>query len=481
MPRLVFLAVVCCCLAAWPLAAAQHWIRVSTQHFEMFTTNGEKQAIRALQGFEEVRSFFLKKSGAREQHEELTRIIAFSSESEYKPYRFNEGSFAYYQRSPERDYIVMQDIQPEHHRVAFHEYTHLIIEHGDLKLPLWLNEGLADVYSSLEPRGNQVMVGREVPEYYALLQSATLIPWREFWAVDQQSAYYNRRDKMPLFYAQSWLLTHMLVLGEEYSAKLPAFLAAINAGTGAEQAFQTAYGKSARDVWKDAELYLKNQTLRAALFDFKLQKSELDPDVQHLSDFEVRYALADLLSNRPEWAADAYKKLSALAKEDPQDFKVEQSLGYLEWRQKQPAEAARHFERAMQLGSKDVGAIYSYAELESALQPKRSLELLKQVIALDPGRDDAKVRLMSVAASEGQFGFALGIASQVHTLKREDAFTYFSTAAYCHANLKDPEGARTLARKALPYASDDRDRQQINKLLDALQESAKGADATPRR
>jgi tetratricopeptide (TPR) repeat protein len=437
----------------------------------MYTTNGEKQAARALQGFEQVRSFFLKKRGVREQREEVTRIIAFSSESEYKPYRFNKGSFAYYQRSPERDYIVMQDIESEHHRAAFHEYTHLIIEHGDLKLPVWLNEGLAEVYSSLEPRGNQAMVGRVVPEHYALLQNSTLIPWNEFWAVDQQSAYYNRRDKMPLFYAQSWLLTHMLVLGEEYHTKLPAFLAAINGGSGAEQAFQTVYGKSARDVSKDAEMYLKRQTVRAALFDFKLQKSELDPQVRQLSDFEVRYALADLLSNRTDKAAEAHQRLSDLAKEDPQNFEVEQSLAYLAWRQKQPAEAAMHFERALELGSQDAGAIYSYAGLEQSMgQLKRAMQLLQQVIALDPERSDAKVRLMSVAASQAQFGFALEIASQVHAVKHDDAFTYYSTAAYCHANLKDPDGARTLAHKALSYASDDRERQQINKLLDALEE-----------
>lgn len=91
------------------MSGAEHWIRVSTPDFEMYTTNGEKQATGALKVFEQVRYFFLQNSRTKSVPQTPVRIIAFHSEKEYKPYRLNEGAFAYYLRSRKVDYIVMQD------------------------------------------------------------------------------------------------------------------------------------------------------------------------------------------------------------------------------------------------------------------------------------------------------------------------------------------------------------------------------------
>jgi hypothetical protein len=115
--------------------ASPHWINVQTPHFEMYTTNSEKRAIRALQAFEQVRYFFLQNNKNRQAPEGRVRVIAFSSEKDYKPYQINSGAFAYYLQSRERDYIVMQDIETDHHEVAVHEYTHLIVRHNKMQLP----------------------------------------------------------------------------------------------------------------------------------------------------------------------------------------------------------------------------------------------------------------------------------------------------------------------------------------------------------
>jgi hypothetical protein len=117
------------------VVASPRWIRVTTTHFEMYTTNSEKQAVRALQGFEQVISFFLQNSKNKQAPEGRVRIIAFSSEKEYKPYRASAGAFAYYLQSRERDYIVMQDIAADHQQTAVHEYPHLIVRHTKCSCP----------------------------------------------------------------------------------------------------------------------------------------------------------------------------------------------------------------------------------------------------------------------------------------------------------------------------------------------------------
>jgi len=40
---------------------------------------------------------------------------------------------------------------------------HLLIRHMELKLPVWLNEGIAEVYSTLRPLAGKVAIGN-VPE-----------------------------------------------------------------------------------------------------------------------------------------------------------------------------------------------------------------------------------------------------------------------------------------------------------------------------
>src|ERR1022692_3634357 len=125
--------------SALPLAAAEEWIKLVTPHFELLTTAGEKKGREAILYFEQVRNFFEQALPSRHVPDFPVRIVAFRSEKQYHPYRFNEAAFAYYVRTRARDYIVMEDIAPEHYRLAVHEYTHSIIEHSGLKLPVWMN------------------------------------------------------------------------------------------------------------------------------------------------------------------------------------------------------------------------------------------------------------------------------------------------------------------------------------------------------
>ena len=136
-----------------PLAAADQWIKLATPHFELYTIAGEKKGREAILYFEQVRSFFLEASQSKRASEFPVRIVAFRGEKQYQPYRINEFAVAYYTHGRNRDYIVMQDIASEHYPVAIHEYTHLVIEHTGLNPPPWLNEGLAELYSTLTPVG----------------------------------------------------------------------------------------------------------------------------------------------------------------------------------------------------------------------------------------------------------------------------------------------------------------------------------------
>src|ERR1700729_3133941 len=113
MARIVISAILTTFLIPKLFGAPAQWVKVDTPHFQLYTTAGEKKGREAILYFEQVRSFFEQASpGKREQAP--VKIVAFRSENDYKPYRMNEGSVAYYTHSRNREYIVMEDIAAEH-------------------------------------------------------------------------------------------------------------------------------------------------------------------------------------------------------------------------------------------------------------------------------------------------------------------------------------------------------------------------------
>src|SRR5690349_8534110 len=133
--------------------AAEQWLKLKSSHFELYTTAGEKKGREAILYFEQVRDFFSKanpQSKSTAGWSAPARIIAFRSEKEYKPFWPNETAAAFYVAGYDRDYIVMQSAAPESYPVAVHEFTHLLVKHTGFEVPVWFNEGLAELYSTLK-------------------------------------------------------------------------------------------------------------------------------------------------------------------------------------------------------------------------------------------------------------------------------------------------------------------------------------------
>lgn len=477
MARALLVSLAC---AIQPLFAAPRWISVSTSHFEMYTTNNERQAERALQTFEQVRYFFLRNSRRQQAPEGRIRIIAFSSENEFKPYRMNSGNFAFYTQSRNRDYIVMQDIEPDHLQAAAHEYTHLIVRHAKLDLPPWLDEGLADLYSSLEPKGEQALVGRPLPQHIMTLQSR---PWMNFdtlFAADHDSPYYNQPDKMQIFYAQSWELTHMLALSPAYSPRFSDFLIAMNGSDASTSAvFQKVYGKSVGEVAKDAENYIRRATVLAAVYNVTLKKSDLDAEVAPLSDFQIGLALSDLLTTRPQTIDEAHRRLLVLEQQNTQSSDVEESLGYLAWQQNNLAEARKHFALAVDRGSRNGRMYYDYANLSQMANASSEtvIDLMKKAVELRPEDNDSRILLAQLDLEARLYGQALSALAPIHTIEPTQAFSFYTVNAFCHANLRDLSGARAFTQKAASFAKTPEQQEQIAQITEFLDSSERFANS----
>ena len=450
----------------WPLYAAEQWVKLTTPHFELYSAAGEKKGREAILYFETVRSFFLEQSPSKKMPDFPVRIVAFRGEKQYQPYRVSESAFAYYVQGRNRDYIVMQDILSDHYPAVIHEYVHLIVEHSGLKLPIWLNEGLAELYSTLQPIGKKVSFGDIIPGRAQVLVSNPLIRLEVLTAVTHDSPLYNERNKAGMFYAESWALTHMLFFAPEYRAGFPKMVAEINAGKPADDACQTAFGKRLWEIDVAFRKYLQGRDFYHALVDTKLEKSAEAPDVAEASPFESGMALADLLAlNRK--TDEARSNYEQLAKSNPGQPEVEESLGYLAWQSGDTEGARSHFGRALAAGTRNAQMCYQYAMLarQSGSIATDVIPALEKAVALKPDYLEARLQLGYSLANQKNYAQAIAQLQQIKKINPDQAPAFFATLAYAFINTGDMDKARENAQLAKKWAKSPAETQRADSML----------------
>ncbi|MEO8521685.1 MAG: DUF1570 domain-containing protein [Acidobacteriota bacterium] len=303
-------------LAATPCAA--EWRRLDSPNFVIVGDVGAGTlrdiAIR-FEGFRETLSRVL--SDRVTSTAVPTIVIVFPSDKAFTPFKPK------YQGKPielaglflsrnDVNYIALTATGGEETmRVVFHEYAHLIIANVARNIPIWLNEGLAEYYSTyrVEAGGRAAVIGAAVPSHLILLNQATPMPLAELLAVTHESPMYNEGSRRSVFYAQSWALTHMLQLGQPSRTKeLGQFLSLVGRGVGATAAWDHAFG--AEPIEKDLIGYVRRRVFSAYRYTFPDKIAAFEATAAPLAAGDAEAFLADFLvqQGRHEEAATQLAK-----------------------------------------------------------------------------------------------------------------------------------------------------------------------------
>lgn len=450
-----------------PIFCAERWIKVSAPHFELYTQLDRQPALDALQIFEQTRAFFLQAGFRQSIANQSIKIIDLGADSEYKRLLVKPGAYAMYQRGRRGDYIVMRGLNPRHYEVAVHEYTHFVVEHAGLKLPIWLNEGLAELYSTIEPRGSQCLIG--VPQAGRLMALATRrrLDLETLFAVDQTSPYYNDPEKMQIFYAESWALTHLLAISENYSRRFNTFLYTVSNGRTAREALGTVYGKDVATVQADLDEYLKRRTLPALLYDIRVESTPEQVTIAALSKAELDLSVADLLSSNATAGAEAEIKVQQLAREHPEEAGFEESLGYVALRAHESDQARVHFGNAVERQSNDPVTIYNSARLEqeAGAPPGEVIPLLQRALELNPNYAPARIDLGFTALKAKQCDLALSALTGVTPTESRLAFEVYGAMTYCEIELRRFQHAAAYLDQARQYAQTTEQQKRLETLV----------------
>jgi tetratricopeptide (TPR) repeat protein len=454
----------------WHAAASNPndpWLRIRSANFELMTTGGEHSGRDLITHFEHVRGFFLQVFGLQSTAERPVRIVAFHNDKEFRPYSPSEAAAAFYHHGGEHDYIVMRSAGNEHYQVATHEYTHLLIGQFKGSIPLWLNEGLAELYSTIEQVGDKIAIGVAPTGRADVLLNDAWIPLDALFSTASDSPLYNEKSRAGMFYAESWALVHMLNLDPEYHAHLKDLLDALKTADSAA-AFRQAYGKSTEQVQADLGEYVNRRFLHGVAFAAPPAKSGEMIEVEPHSGMTARLALAEMVSEYPGRAQQADEMYRELAEDYPDRWPVEAALGRFAWRERHNQEALTHFARAAELGATDARMFLDYGRALTAVHPDESLPALRRAVALDSGLQEAHLELGLALLRSNEWHQAISELQIARPLKPWQAPQYFYGMGYSAYRLGDRIAARNYVEQGRTLAKIPEEVTALKDLSDAL-------------
>ena len=253
--------------AAGPAVAPQkNWLELTTPNFRVIGGAGEGALRRVAGRLEQFREALgILFPNAVLVSSVPTTVIVFRGPKEYEPFTplYNgkpKELTGYFLAGRTVNYVTLAAGGADDFGIIYHEYVHLVMNNTMRDVPLWYNEGLAEYYATFEvtPGGREALLGRLQAQHVLRLREQWL-PLPALLSVGHDSPYYNERDKMSVFYAESWALVHYLVLGHErkYAKSIGTFVAELADGKALDEACTRAFGITPATLERELRSYVQ--------------------------------------------------------------------------------------------------------------------------------------------------------------------------------------------------------------------------------
>jgi tetratricopeptide (TPR) repeat protein len=397
MKRNPLLVLIWLLIAVTPAFSKDQWTKVQSKNFTLVGNASESDMRKIafkLEQFRQTLSLILRKASISTPVP--TTVVLFKSDDSFRPFKpryqgkIKQNVGGYFLPGRFMNYIALnidkESVNP--YEVIFHEYEHFVLHNSLVRLPLWLDEGLAEFYSTFETDGEvKVKIGVPLSQHIYQLRSQPLLPFKTLLSVDHKSPHYNESSKAGMFYAESWALVHYLMNGNEMKRQqqLVSFISLLDSGMTAEQIFLKAFGVDFTTVENELDAYVRRFLFPVLSVTLRQQlNTEKDMTATQLSRAELQYYQGDLLFRLGQ-LAEARGFLEKSIELDSKFADGCVALGVLRLAQKQETEAEQMFQSAIQTDSKNYLAHYYYAAmLASNEKYDEAISHYKQAINLKP-------------------------------------------------------------------------------------------------
>jgi tetratricopeptide (TPR) repeat protein len=221
---------------------------------------------------------------------------------------------------------------------------------------------MADLYSTFQLAGLRGRIALHKTEYVVLLRREGLMSLQELMEVTTKSPVYYERHLQGRFYAQSWLLTHYLVAGDNavLRSRFPSYTARLKDGEDPLEALTKTLGVTPVVLENALQSYLMRPTLHNIEFSLKQEvRPPNSASARPMSQAEAAIRLGNqLLRVRQFDSAEQYMEFARRLA--PTNAMPYESLGLLASARDQSGPALQHLERAIELKSTSFLAHYLY-------------------------------------------------------------------------------------------------------------------------
>jgi tetratricopeptide (TPR) repeat protein len=415
-------------VGTWSVRADEEvWSKGVTDHFTILTTEGEAVARKWAVELEQFRrGLQLAVPVPTDRLRPVTVVLFKNARAMERFAPLEAGKPAkiggFFVRANDINTIMLTAARnaEETRQVIFHEAVHWHLSAREGFMPLWLSEGLAEVYATFElPDKTSYAFGAAMDDHVELLQQESLLPLPKLLGVGRDSLLYNEGTRTGIFYAQSWAFVHYLLFGEHSPGReaVQRYLELLRVVRSADDAFLTAFGADYAAFEIKLRKYITSGRYHKNVYSRGTIDLARTVRLSPALPADVELAKGSLLLGARS-ADDAEPFLGRAAELAPSDPRPWELLGHIAVERKDFPTALTLLTQAVNAGSSSYLVYYNRAvarlpELTQTWMPSVALDPLVMDAAAADFRKAIELSPSHIASYEGLAGVMRGMATFV--------------------------------------------------------------------
>jgi tetratricopeptide (TPR) repeat protein len=343
-------------LAFGAAGASERWLELKTEHFRILSNASAGKTTEIGSSLEAFRAVVARSTkGLTLGPDVPTTMFIFKDDASFDPYKYrpdreNSRLLGFFFPAVERQIIALNATPPENVNFArafkqfqysyapvYHEYTHSLLRNTFSQLPLWLNEGIAEYFSTLLVQGRNADVGRADRAELPWLQQRFVIPIDKLMAIPRFDVLPGNTEATAR--AESWAVVHALLRGkDERRRQFSQFLSLLLAGTPQSEAFSKSFPVSIAELQAEVEAHVRQGEFSVPTYTLDELGVAREYEITTVDSTEMNIELGELValtrSDRLDVAEERFRAALATKPNSPRALaglgRVEQSRGHVE-------------------------------------------------------------------------------------------------------------------------------------------------------
>jgi tetratricopeptide (TPR) repeat protein len=239
-------------------------------------------------------------------------------------------------------------------QLVLHKEALWLTNVSDPPLPLWLDEGLAEVFSTFSIDDTNYTCGKPLPWHVQMLSREKMIPLKQLVRIRRGSLLYNEGERTSIFYAESWAFVHYLLFSGHWEerSKYNELVRALPGDSDPDALFKRVFGSDCAGMDERLKAYLAHGSYTETRLGYDRTAVQKGFTARPASPSEVKLAQACLLCavGRPGEALPRLRRIASAMPQSPDGWEAE---GFAAYATHDYDEAATSFGKAAERGSRN--------------------------------------------------------------------------------------------------------------------------------